>query len=119
MRYGVPRLVHGVVRDLFREDVASHYRDLLGYAVPELQTLESAFAWIDRLGAEAIDACKPIDHLDQAVLAEAFQGKLISQDPSDQSARVLLERISAECAAAPPRAKRGATRSVKRRRRAK
>src|SRR5262249_15294256 len=42
MRYGVPRLVHGVVRDLFREDVASHYRDLLGYAVPELQTLESA-----------------------------------------------------------------------------
>jgi FAD-dependent urate hydroxylase len=119
MRYGVPRLVHGVVRDLFREDVAAHYRDLLGYAVPELQTLESAFAWIDRLGAEAIDACKPIDHLDQAVLAEAFQGKLISQDPSDQSARVLLERISAECAAAPPRAKRGATRSVKRRRRAK
>jgi cation diffusion facilitator CzcD-associated flavoprotein CzcO len=40
MRYGVPRLINGLVRDLFREDAAEHYRDLLAYAVPELETLE-------------------------------------------------------------------------------
>jgi FAD-dependent urate hydroxylase len=119
MRYGVPRLIHGLVRDLFREDAAAHYRDLLAYAVPELQTLESAFAWIDRLASEAIDACEPLDHLDPTVLAEAFKGKLTSQDPQDESANVLLERISVERAAAPPRTTRGATRSAKQRRRAK
>jgi cation diffusion facilitator CzcD-associated flavoprotein CzcO len=119
MRYGVPRLVRGLVRDLFREDAATHYRDLLAYAVPELQTLESVFAWIDRLGAEAINACTPIDHLDQVVLTEVFQDKLRSQDPSDQSASALSKCMSAERAAAPSRVKRGATRSVKPRRRAK
>ena len=34
MKYGVPRLVNGLVRDLFREDAAEYYRDLLAYAVP-------------------------------------------------------------------------------------
>jgi hypothetical protein len=77
------------------------------------------FAWIDRLGAEAINACTPIDHLDQVVLTEVFQDKLMSQDPSDQSASALSKRMSAERAAAPSRVKRGATRSVKPRRRAK
>ena len=51
MKYGVPRLVNGLVRDLFREDAAAYYRDLLAYAVPELETLESASAWIDRLAS--------------------------------------------------------------------
>jgi cation diffusion facilitator CzcD-associated flavoprotein CzcO len=119
MRYGVPRLVHGLVRDLFREDAAAHYGDLLAYAVPELQTLESAFAWIDRVASEAIDACKSVDLLDEVALAEVFQGKLTSQDPQDESARVLSERISMERAAAPSRAKRRATTSAKRRRRSK
>ena len=71
MKYGVPRLVNGLVRDLFREDAAAYYRDLLAYAVPELETLESAFAWIDRLAAEAIGAAKLIDHLDQAVARQS------------------------------------------------
>jgi FAD-dependent urate hydroxylase len=119
MRYGVPRLIHGLVRDLFREDAGAHYRDLLAYAVPELQTLESAFAWMDRLAAEAIDPCVSIHHLDPAVLAESSQGKLSLQDAQDDSANVLLERISVECAAVSPRTPRGATRSAKRRRRRK
>ena len=32
----------------------------------------------------------------QAVLKRAFEGKLVSQDPADESASVLLERIRAE-----------------------
>jgi type I restriction enzyme, S subunit len=55
-----------------------------------------ALAWIDRLASEATSARKLIDHLDQAILSKAFQGKLVPQDPSDEPASVSLERIRAE-----------------------
>jgi len=35
-------------------------------------------------------------HLDQSVLAKAFRGELVPQDPNDEPASVLLERIKAE-----------------------
>lgn len=65
-----------------------------------------AFSWIDRLAAEATDARKLIDHLDQAVLAKAFRGELVPQDPTDEPASVLLDRIKAERDAV-PKTKRG------------
>lgn len=34
-----------------------------------------------------------IPHLDQSILAKAFRGELVPQDPSDEPASVLLERI--------------------------
>ncbi|WP_339156755.1 restriction endonuclease subunit S [Sinorhizobium medicae] len=55
-----------------------------------------ALSWIDRLAAEATSARKLIDHLDQAVLAKAFRGDLVPQDPNDEPASILLERINAE-----------------------
>jgi cation diffusion facilitator CzcD-associated flavoprotein CzcO len=119
MRYGVPRLVNGLVRDLFREDAAEHYRDLLAFAVPELETLDSAYAWLDRLGAEALSDFKLTDDLDQAVLTKPFQGKVASQDPNDKSVGVPSKRIRVDRDAANSRAKRGSARSPKRRRRAK
>ncbi|MDI4662997.1 restriction endonuclease subunit S [Xanthobacter autotrophicus] len=66
-----------------------------------LHRIETAFAWIDRLAAEATSARKLIDRLDQAVLAKAFRGELVPQDPSDEPAGMLLERIRAERGAAP------------------
>ena len=45
--------------------------------------------------SEATSARKLIDHLDQAVLAKAFRGELVPQDPNDEPASVLLERIRA------------------------
>ena len=56
MKYGVPRLVNGLVRDLFREDAAAHYQDFLAYAVPELESLETDFDWIDRLAGDALNS---------------------------------------------------------------
>ena len=45
--------------------------------------------------------------LRQAILKRAFEGKLVPQDPSDESATVLLERIRAARAAQnPPRARK-------------
>ena len=66
-----------------------------------IQVISKSFAWIDRLAAEAASARKLIDRLDQAVLAKAFRGELVPQDPNDEPASVLLERIRAEREAAP------------------
>lgn len=64
-----------------------------------------ALTWIDRLTSEATSARSLIDRLDQAVLAKAFRGELVPQDPEDEPASVLLARIRAELGAA-PKAKR-------------
>jgi type I restriction enzyme S subunit len=55
-----------------------------------------AFNWIDRLASETSSARKLIDHLDQAILTKAFHGELVPQDPNDEPASMLLERIRAE-----------------------
>jgi len=61
-----------------------------------IRKIETAFAWIERLASEATSARKLIDQLDQAVLAKAFRGELVPQDPNDEPASVLLERIRQE-----------------------
>lgn len=71
-----------------------------------VRRLRSAFTWIDRLATEATSARKLIDRLDQALLAKAFRGELVPQDPTDEPASLLLERIKAEHGAA-PKPKRG------------
>lgn len=63
--------------------------------------IRDAFAEIDRLTTEAAAARRLLDRLDQAVLAKAFRGELVPQDPADEPASVLLARIRAERAAAP------------------
>ncbi|MFP1632919.1 restriction endonuclease subunit S [Zhengella sp. ZM62] len=77
-----------------------------------VRRIESAFGKIDRLAAEAKRALELTDRLDEAILAKAFRGELVPQDPDDEPASVLLERIKAERAAA-PKAKRGRGRGKK------
>ncbi|CAL4867094.1 Type-1 restriction enzyme EcoKI specificity protein [Asticcacaulis sp. MM231] len=72
-----------------------------GEQIEIVRRIESAFAWIDRLASEATSARKLIDHLDQAILSKAFRGELVPQDPNDEPASVLLERIRAERASTP------------------
>jgi type I restriction enzyme, S subunit len=66
-----------------------------------VQLIDNAFVWIDRLASETSSARKLIDHLDQAILAKAFRGELVPQDPNDEPATMLLERISEERKGAP------------------
>ena len=54
-----------------------------------------------RIAAEAASARKLIDQLDRAILAKAFRGELVPQDPNDEPASVLLERIKGKQSAEP------------------
>ncbi len=54
-----------------------------------------AFAWIEQIRLKASQATKDCGHLDQSLLATAFRGELVPQDPNDEPASVLLDRIRA------------------------
>lgn len=64
------------------------------------------FAYADQLEAKIAEAQTRIDALTQSLLAKAFRGELVPQDPNDEPASVLLERIRAQRAAT-PKPKRG------------
>lgn len=68
--------------------------------------LEAAFARADRLESEAARARALLDRLEAAILAKAFRGELVPQDPEDEPASVLLDRLRAQRAAV-PKPKRG------------
>jgi len=68
--------------------------------------LQAAFTRADRLEAEAARARALLGRLEAAILARAFRGELVPQDPADEPAPILLARIRAKRAAAPT-AKRG------------
>ncbi len=63
--------------------------------------VEQLFAFADQLEAKVASAKSRIDHLTQSILAKAFRGELVPQDPNDEPASLLLERIQAQRAAAP------------------
>lgn len=63
--------------------------------------LDVIFARADRLEAEAARARALLDRLEAAILGKAFRGELVPQDPDDEPASVLLDRIRARRAAAP------------------
>jgi len=57
--------------------------------------LETFFTLADQLEARLNAARKVVDRLTPALLAKAFRGELVPQDPGDEPASVLLERIRA------------------------
>ncbi|MFL7977159.1 restriction endonuclease subunit S, partial [Xanthomonas vasicola] len=71
-----------------------------------VRRVEQLFAYADQLEAKVVAAQKRIDALTQSLLAKAFRGELVPQDPSDEPASALLERIRAQRAAS-PKPKRG------------
>jgi len=56
---------------------------------------QDLFTLADQLEARLATARKIVDRLTPALLAKAFRGELVPQDPGDEPASVLLERIRA------------------------
>lgn len=61
-----------------------------------VRRIEERFAKIEKIEQEYQKAVKLCDRLEQATLAKAFRGELVPQDPNDEPASVLLERIRSE-----------------------
>ena len=61
-----------------------------------VRRLEERFVAIEQQEREVDTALKQAYVLRQAILNKAFSGQLVPQDPSDESASVLLDRIRAE-----------------------
>ena len=64
-----------------------------------VRRVESLFAYADRLEARYTAARAQVERLTPTLLAKAFRGELVPQDPNDEPASVLLERIRAARAA--------------------
>lgn len=66
-----------------------------------VRLIDSAFNWLDRMAIDQAAATNFLPTLNAAILAKAFRGELVPQDPNDEPASMLLERIRLERAAAP------------------
>ncbi len=106
----MPKINGETVRSLPVPNVGAMERDEI------VRRLERAFAVVDRLAAGAQAAQADLDKLDQAILAKAFRGELVPEDPNDEQASFLLERIRTERAVAGSASKRGAAHAVRRER---
>ncbi|MDD1946755.1 restriction endonuclease subunit S [Pseudomonas carnis] len=71
-----------------------------------VRCVDQLFSFAERLEARTSDARTRIDRLTQSILAKALRGDLVPQDPNDEPAGLLLDRIKAQRAAA-PKNKRG------------
>lgn len=58
-----------------------------------VRRVESLFALADSVEKQYQDAKARTDRLTQALLAKAFRGELVPQDPNDEPAEQLLARI--------------------------
>lgn len=58
-----------------------------------VRRVDVLFSVADKLGARYTKAKAQVDKLTQSILAKAFRGELVPQDPNDEPASALLERI--------------------------
>jgi restriction endonuclease S subunit len=58
-----------------------------------VRRVEALFALADHLEARYAKARAHVERLTQSILAKAFRGELVPQDPNDEPASVLLQRI--------------------------
>ena len=58
-----------------------------------VRRVEALFTKADRIEAQYKNARQQVDRLTPALLAKAFRGELVPQDPNDEPASVLLERV--------------------------
>jgi type I restriction enzyme, S subunit len=65
-----------------------------------VQEIESRLSVCDKIEESIEQGLQQAEALRQSILKKAFEGKLAPQDPNDEPAHVLLERIKAERAAA-------------------
>ena len=61
-----------------------------------VRQIQSFFKTIDIIKQQYQETKANLDQLNQSILAKAFRGELVPQNPNDEPASILLERIRAE-----------------------
>jgi type I restriction enzyme, S subunit len=61
-----------------------------------VEIIESSFKFIQLINEQVEYSLSQQDRLDRSILAKAFRGELVPQDPNDEPAAILLDRIRAE-----------------------
>jgi hypothetical protein len=61
-----------------------------------IQEIESRLSVCDKIEESITNSLQQAEALRQSILKKAFEGKLVPQDPNDEPAGVLLQRIKAE-----------------------
>ncbi|HEY9605014.1 MAG TPA: restriction endonuclease subunit S [Allocoleopsis sp.] len=75
-----------------------------------VQCIERLYAYAEHVEARYQNALTRVEQLTPTLLSKAFRGELVPQDPNDEPASVLLDRIHAERIAQPDKPKRVVTR---------
>lgn len=76
-----------------------------------VRCIEKLYAYAEHVEARYQNALTRVQQLTPTLLSKAFRGELVPQDPNEEPASVLLERLQAERAAQPYKPKRVVTRS--------
>jgi type I restriction enzyme S subunit len=71
-----------------------------------VRRVEDLFAFADRIEARLALVQKAVERLTPSVLAKAFRGELVPQDPTDEPASSLLERLYSQPVTKPARGTR-------------
>ena len=70
-----------------------------------VRRVEELFALAEQIEPRYAKAATYVEKLTQSILAKAFRGELVPQDPNDEPASVLLERIRKTAKNGAPRRK--------------
>jgi len=86
----------GVIKNLHIVDMRQLVFPLLSTKEQHeiVKEIEKHFSIIDKLEAVVQKSIKESKRLRQSILKQAFEGKLVEQDPNDESATILLKKIA-------------------------
>ena len=106
----VKELCKGSTRDFLNQNILKKIKFPLPSISIQTQVVaevESRLSLCDKLEDIVSENLEKSQALRQSILKKAFEGKLVPQDPNDEPAEILLERIKAEIATvAPPKSAR-------------
>ncbi|HDW3426912.1 restriction endonuclease subunit S [Klebsiella oxytoca] len=68
-----------------------------------IRRIEANLTWLDRITNEFTAVVNMLPKLDEAIITKAFCGKLVSQNPSDEPASLLLKRVKSNLSKKPKR----------------